>query len=182
MAAILSLLPHVIWRLFSGFLWLDAHTLVQTVADNQRQNAAGRHVMLRDSALLLQAGLRNGSWVLTAAATGRKMLAFVTCVVQLVLVAVLFKPQLGAETASETEKNYHASLPLPEHFLCEVAIRQLQSIQRWTFQCTLPLVQVRTYYVVLGHRCSSKSFCCATPQWGATDAEIQVPSDENTEL
>ena len=158
-AAILCLFPHVIWRMLSGFLWLDAHALVQTVADNQRQNAAGRHVLLRDSALMLQAGLKGGNWVLTAAATGRKLLAFVTCVVQLVLIAVLFKPQLSAageekEETKEEEKDYNASLPLPEQFLCDVGIRQLDSVQRFTFECTMPLAQVRTHLSVRTFRCS----------------------------
>ena len=158
-AAILCLLPHVIWRMLSGFLWLDGHALVQTVADNQRQNVAGRHVLLRDSALMLQAGLKGGNWVLTAAATCRKLLAFVTCVVQLVLIAVLFKPQLSAagkeeEETREEEKDYNASLPLPEHFLCDVGIRQLDSVQRFTLQCTMPLAQVRTHLSVRTFLCS----------------------------
>ena len=168
-AAILCLFPHVIWRMLSGFLWLDGHALVQTVADNQRQNAAGRHVLLRDSALMLQAGLKGGNWVLTAAATGRKLLAFVTCVVQLVLIAVLFKPQLSAagkeEETKEEEKDYNASLPLPEQFLCDVGIRQLDSVQRFTFECTMPLAQVRTHLSVRTFRRSftdSALFCTIT--------------------
>ena len=170
-SAILCLLPHVIWRMLSGFLWLDGHALVQTIADNQRQNAAGRHVLLRDSALMVQAGLKGGNWVLMAAATGRKLLAFVTCVVQLVLIAVLFKPQLSPagkeeEETKEEEKDYNASLPLPEQFLCDVGIRQLDSVQRFTLECTMPLAQVRTHLSVRTFRCSfiDSALCCTIAQ------------------
>ncbi|XP_076450941.1 innexin unc-9-like [Babylonia areolata] len=97
-AAILCLLPHVLWRMLSGLLWLDPHGLAQTLADNQRQNAAQRHVMLKDSALVVQAGLRGGNWALSAAAVGRKALALVVCILQVVLIVVLFRPQLGAES------------------------------------------------------------------------------------
>ncbi|XP_076450951.1 innexin unc-9-like [Babylonia areolata] len=97
-AAILCLLPHALWRVLSGLLWLDPHGLARTLADNQRQNAAQRHVMLKDSALMVQAGLRGGNWALSAAAMGRKALALVVCILQVVLIVVLFRPQLGAES------------------------------------------------------------------------------------
>ena len=145
-AAILCLFPHVIWRMLSGFLWLDGHALVQTVADNQRQNAAGRHVMLHDSALLLQAGLKGGNCILTIAALGRKLLVCGVCFIQLILMAVVFTPDLsilngdGDETR---EGDYKSSIPLPvEPFQCSYEIHQLGKVFQYIHMCTMPLAEV----------------------------------------
>ena len=146
-AAILCLLPHVLWRMLGGVLWLNAHALVQTIADNQRQNAAGRHVMLHDSALLLQAGLKGGDRVLTIAAMGRKLLVCVVCFMQLVLMAVVFEPNLsimneGGDQMRDDDTNKSIPLPLGP-FLCDSSILVRGNIHRYTHMCFMPLVQVR---------------------------------------
>lgn len=82
MAALGCLLPYVIWRMLSGLLWINAHLFAQTMSDNQRQNASARHVILHDSALLLKAGLKGGSYELAALVLLRKMLVGVTCLIQ----------------------------------------------------------------------------------------------------
>nr|KAG5699453.1 hypothetical protein BaRGS_016299 [Batillaria attramentaria] len=72
--------------MLSGLLWMDAHALLSTLADNQRQAADRRHVVLRDTAILLQAGFKGGNVFLALGALFRKLLTCVTCTVQLVLV------------------------------------------------------------------------------------------------
>ncbi|KAK7486664.1 hypothetical protein BaRGS_00022065 [Batillaria attramentaria] len=143
--ALLCLMPHVVWRMLSGLLWMDAHALLSTLADNQRQAADRRHVVLRDTAILLQAGFKGGNVFLALGALFRKLLTCVTCTVQLVLVVVFFRPQLGAERESdfETAKNLDGSVPLPHQSVsCDIKIRQRQNVQHFTVQCLLPLSPV----------------------------------------
>ena len=133
--------------MLSGFLWLDAHALVQTVANNQRQNAAGRHVMLHDSALLLQAGLKGGNCILTIAALGRKLLVCSVCFIQLILMAVVFAPDLSITNGTEDEtrdEDTNSSIPLPLHpFLCDYSVRLRGNVHRYTHMCVMSLAQVR---------------------------------------
>nr|KAG5699449.1 hypothetical protein BaRGS_016295 [Batillaria attramentaria] len=64
--------------MLSVSLWLDPHALLSTLADNQRQAADHRrHVILRDTAILLQAALKRGNSALTLATLGRKLLAVI---------------------------------------------------------------------------------------------------------
>ena len=145
-AASLCLLPDFIWRMLSGCLWLDAHALVQTIADNQRQNAAGRHVLLHDSALLLQAGLKGGNCILTMAAFGRKILACAVCFIQLILMVVVFEPDLSMINVGGNEMrdgDFNSSIPLPvEPFHCFYMIRQFQKVRQYNHMCIMPLAQV----------------------------------------
>ncbi|XP_070199777.1 innexin unc-9-like [Littorina saxatilis] len=144
-AAILCLVPHTIWRMLSGFIWLDAHALLQTIADNQRESASGRHVMLHDSALVVQAGLKGGNNVLTLVTFGRKVMFAIVSLVQVILMAVVFSPQLvpvGLEGEAEGG-DFNSSIPLPfGAFLCDVSVRQLGRMHRFTLQCIMPLAQV----------------------------------------
>ncbi|KAL8623798.1 hypothetical protein ACOMHN_059879 [Nucella lapillus] len=161
MGAILCVIPHVMWRMLSGLLWMDTHALAQTLADNQRHNAATRHVMLKDSALLLMAGLRGGNCMLTVAALARKVSVCVVCVLQMVLIVVLFDPKLSAERENGVEEkeeenselvgedivkekgiDFNASLPLPYTFLCDFALRNLLQMNHYTVQCMLPVTRV----------------------------------------
>nr|KAG5699459.1 hypothetical protein BaRGS_016305 [Batillaria attramentaria] len=157
--ALLCLMPHVVWRMLSGLLWMDAHALLSTLAENQRQAADRRHVMLRDTAILLQAGFKRGNFFLTLGALFRKLLGCLTCLVQLVLVVTLFRPQLIVGPREEDEPSrdedneenddgesarpINDSLPLPfGPFMCDFDVTRLQNVQKWRVQCTLPLNQV----------------------------------------
>ncbi|KAK7486661.1 hypothetical protein BaRGS_00022062 [Batillaria attramentaria] len=126
MGALICFLPQFLWSMLSVSLWLDPHALLSTLADNQRQAADHRrHVILRDTAILLQAALKRGNSALTLATLGRKLLACVTCLLQLVL-----------NSGNMTSPSFAVD-PFPCHF----EIRQMQNVHRFDVMCGLPLNQ-----------------------------------------
>ncbi|XP_076450953.1 innexin-19-like [Babylonia areolata] len=154
--AILCLLPHLFWRVLTALLWLDSHALVRALAVNNNQsapgNSTGRHaasVVVKDSALVVEAGLRGGNWMLSVAALARKVVACVVCFLQLLLIVVWFKPPLGAggdgEKRNLTSVNITVppalgDVPLPvDPFFCSVETTQRQNVQTMTMLCLLPL-------------------------------------------
>nr|KAG5691863.1 hypothetical protein BaRGS_033467 [Batillaria attramentaria] len=100
--------------MLSGLLWMDAHALLSTLADNQRQAADRRHVVLRDTAILLQAGFKGG-------------------------LSLVQKER----TTLRPAKNLNGSIPLPHRsVICDFEIRQHENVHRYAVQCLLPLSPV----------------------------------------
>ncbi|KAK7476534.1 hypothetical protein BaRGS_00032214 [Batillaria attramentaria] len=133
--ALLCLMPHVIWRMLSGLLWMDAHALLSTLADNQRQAADRRHVVLRDTAILLQAGFKGGNVFLALGAMFRKLLTW--CHMR--RLSLVQKER----TTLRPAKNLNGSIPLPHRsVICDFEIRQHENVHRYAVQCLLPLSPV----------------------------------------
>lgn len=151
LGALLCLLPHILWRILNGFLWMDNHGLVQTIAANQSESSAGHHVTYKDSALVVRAGLRGGNWMLSVAALARKALACGVCLLQVVLVVIWFKPPLAGRqeekqdlsSVNVTAPDVLEDVPLPvDPFFCTVKTTTRMNVQTMTMQCMLPLNQV----------------------------------------
>ncbi|XP_076471736.1 uncharacterized protein LOC143301378 [Babylonia areolata] len=156
-----------------SFLWMDAHGLAATLTDNlsggggggggqSRGAASARHVMLRDCALLLRAGLKGGNSVLSKAVILRKTLACLMCLIQMFLMLLVFAPQVGVgggqgDGAGEgggyaavvNANNESVSVPLPVHtFLCRFIVRTRGRDDPFTCSCIMPLAQVYTKALV----------------------------------
>ena len=78
----------------------------------------------------------------------------------------------------------------PEEDIAEKELRWWKTIKKKRKKTTLLLLLLPITITLVQMCCSlfmfdvvlSCSFCLCAPQWGATDAEIKVPSCENTEL
>ncbi|PVD33897.1 hypothetical protein C0Q70_05159 [Pomacea canaliculata] len=102
-----------------------------------------RHPLLRDTATLLVTALKRGNCALALASVGRKSLVVVTCLVQAVLVASLFEPQLVFQPwrADSEVNNTVAALPR-EDFVCTFSVYQMGARHSFSVQCFLPINEV----------------------------------------
>lgn len=143
-SALLCLLPHAMWSLFSRFLWVDAHQLVQNLRDTQGLPHDDRHPLLRDTATLLVTALKRGNCALALALVGRKSLVVVTCLVQAVLVGSLFEPQRVFQPwRADSEVNTSVAALPREDFVCTFSVYQMGARHSFSVQCFLPINEVR---------------------------------------
>ncbi|KAL8561949.1 hypothetical protein ACOMHN_001275 [Nucella lapillus] len=144
--ALLCLLPHLTSRLLTPLLWLDLGQLMTSLTPHPHHSTDNRHAIFRQCALLLHAGFRKGNSVLAKAALGRKVLGCGVCLLQMLLMIVVFPPQLSLQ-GEKAEEGHAAddngSLPLPlSTFICPITIRQHERIFQYNVQCFMPLARV----------------------------------------
>ncbi|XP_046561359.1 innexin-19-like [Haliotis rubra] len=137
-------LPNIIWNGGKHLLGLNLDETVSSLNNVQLTNAENRQAIFSDAARVLESLLRRNRLLLALLYLFVKLLSCVNLIAQLMFLTIYFRQYLAIRVGSSAGFNMDSIIKplLAKHVFCDIGVRKLANIERFTVQCTLPITEI----------------------------------------
>ncbi|XP_067655417.1 innexin-19-like [Haliotis asinina] len=137
-------LPNIIWNGCKHLLSLNLDETASSMNNAQVTNAENRQVIFTDAARVIGSLLRRNRCLLALLYLFVKLLSCVNLIAQFLFLTIYFRQHLAIRGASSAGFNMDSIIKplLAEHVYCDISVRKMANMERFTVQCTLPITEI----------------------------------------